>query len=65
MRIAVCDDNPKELERIKGCFCRIQGYDLVCSYFDSTSTVMEILKTENSPYAVSYTHLTLPTILLV
>lgn len=50
MRIAVCDDNPKELERIKGCFCRIQGYDLVCSYFDSTSTVMEILKTENSPY---------------
>ena len=48
MRIAVCDDNPKELERIKGCFCRIQGYDLVCSYFDSTSTVMEILKTENS-----------------
>ena len=41
MRIAVCDDNPKELERIKGCFCRIQGYDLVCSYFDSTSTVME------------------------
>lgn len=50
MRIAVCDDNPKELERIKGCFCRIQGYDLVCSYFDSTSTVMEILKTENSLY---------------
>lgn len=50
MRIAVCDDNPKELERIKGCFCRIQGYDLVCSYFDSTSTVMGILKTENSPY---------------
>ena len=50
MRIAVCDDNPKELERIKGCFCRIKGYDLVCSYFDSTSTVMEILKTENSPY---------------
>lgn len=50
MRIAVCDDNPKELERIKGCFCRIQGYDLVCSYFDSTSTVMEILKTENNPY---------------
>lgn len=50
MRIAVCDDNPKELERIKGGFCRIQGYDLVCSYFDSTSTVMEILKTENSPY---------------
>ena len=50
MRIAVCDDNPKELERLKGCFCRIQGYDLVCSYFDSTSTVMEILKTENSPY---------------
>jgi response regulator of the lytR/algR family len=50
MRIAVCDDNPKELERIKGCFCRIQGYDLVCSYFDSTSTDMEILKTENSPY---------------
>ena len=50
MRIAVCDDDPKELERIKGCFCRIQGYDLVCSYFDSTSTVMEILKTENSPY---------------
>ena len=50
MRIAVCDDNQKELERIKGCFCRIQGYDLVCSYFDSTSTVMEILKTENSPY---------------
>ena len=50
MRIAVCDDNPKELERIKGCFCRIQGYDLVCSYFDSTCTVMEILKTENSPY---------------
>lgn len=50
MRIAVCDDNPKELERIKGCFCRIQGYDLVCSYFDLTSTVMEILKTENSPY---------------
>ena len=50
MRIAVCDDNPKELEKIKGCFCRIQGYDLVCSYFDSTSTVMEILKTENSPY---------------
>lgn len=50
MRIDVCDDNPKELERIKGCFCRIQGYDLVCSYFDSTSTVMEILKTENSPY---------------
>lgn len=50
MRIAVCDDNPKELERIKGCFCRIQGYDLVFSYFDSTSTVMEILKTENSPY---------------
>lgn len=50
MRIAVCDDNPKELERIKGCFCRIQGYDLVCSYFDSTSTVLEILKTENSPY---------------
>ena len=50
MRIAVCHDNPKELERIKGCFCRIQGYDLVCSYFDSTSTVMEILKTENSPY---------------
>lgn len=50
MRIAVCDDNPKELERIKGCFYRIQGYDLVCSYFDSTSTVMEILKTENSPY---------------
>ena len=50
MRIAVCDDNPKELERIKGRFCRIQGYDLVCSYFDSTSTVMEILKTENSPY---------------
>ena len=50
MRIAVSDDNPKELERIKGCFCRIQGYDLVCSYFDSTSTVMEILKTENSPY---------------
>ena len=50
MRIAVCDDNPKELERIKGCFCRIQGYDLVCSYFDSTSTVMEILKTEDSPY---------------
>ena len=50
MRIAVCDDNPKELERIKGCFCRRQGYDLVCSYFDSTSTVMEILKTENSPY---------------
>ena len=50
MRIAVCDDNPKELERIKGCFCRIQGYDLVCGYFDSTSTVMEILKTENSPY---------------
>lgn len=50
MRIAVCDDNPKELKRIKGCFCRIQGYDLVCSYFDSTSTVMEILKTENSPY---------------
>lgn len=50
MRIAVCDDNPKELERIKGCFCCIQGYDLVCSYFDSTSTVMEILKTENSPY---------------
>ena len=50
MRIAVCDDNPKELERIKGCFCRIQGYDLVCSYFDSTSTVREILKTENSPY---------------
>lgn len=50
MRIAVCDDSPKELERIKGCFCRIQGYDLVCSYFDSTSTVMEILKTENSPY---------------
>lgn len=50
MRIAVCDDNPKELERIKGCFCRIQGYDLVCSYFDSTSIVMEILKTENSPY---------------
>lgn len=50
MRIAVCDDNPKELERIKACFCRIQGYDLVCSYFDSTSTVMEILKTENSPY---------------
>ena len=50
MRIAVCDDNPKELERIKGCFCRIQWYDLVCSYFDSTSTVMEILKTENSPY---------------
>ena len=50
MRIAVCEDNPKELERIKGCFCRIQGYDLVCSYFDSTSTVMEILKTENSPY---------------
>ena len=50
MSIAVCDDNPKELERIKGCFCRIQGYDLVCSYFDSTSTVMEILKTENSPY---------------
>ena len=50
MRIAVCDDNPKELERIKGCFCRIQGYNLVCSYFDSTSTVMEILKTENSPY---------------
>ena len=50
MRIAVCDDNPKELERIKGCFCRIQGYDLVCSYFDSTSTVMEILKSENSPY---------------
>ena len=50
MRIAVCDDNPKELERIKGCFCRIQGYDFVCSYFDSTSTVMEILKTENSPY---------------
>ena len=50
MRIAVCDDNPKELERIKGCFCRIQGYDLVCSYFDSTSTVMEILRTENSPY---------------
>ena len=50
MRIAVCDDNPKELDRIKGCFCRIQGYDLVCSYFDSTSTVMEILKTENSPY---------------
>lgn len=50
MRIAVCDDNPKELERIKGCFCRIQGYDLVCSYFYSTSTVMEILKTENSPY---------------
>ena len=50
MRIAVCDDNPKELERIKGCFCRIQGYDLVCSYFDSTSTVMDILKTENSPY---------------
>lgn len=50
MRIAVCDDNPKELERIKGCFCRIQVYDLVCSYFDSTSTVMEILKTENSPY---------------
>lgn len=50
MRIAACDDNPKELERIKGCFCRIQGYDLVCSYFDSTSTVMEILKTENSPY---------------
>ena len=50
MRIAVCDDKPKELERIKGCFCRIQGYDLVCSYFDSTSTVMEILKTENSPY---------------
>ena len=50
MKIAVCDDNPKELERIKGCFCRIQGYDLVCSYFDSTSTVMEILKTENSPY---------------
>lgn len=50
MRIVVCDDNPKELERIKGCFCRIQGYDLVCSYFDSTSTVMEILKTENSPY---------------
>ena len=50
MRIAVCDDNPKELERIKGCYCRIQGYDLVCSYFDSTSTVMEILKTENSPY---------------
>ena len=50
MRIAVCDDNPKELERIKGCFCRIQGYDLVCSYFDSTSTVMEILKTDNRPY---------------
>ena len=50
MRIAVCDDNPKELERIKGCFCRIQGYDLVCSYFDSTSTVRERLKTENSPY---------------
>ena len=50
MRIAVCDDNPKELERIKGCFCRIQGYDHECSYIDSTSTVMEILKTENSPY---------------
>ena len=50
MRIAVCDDNPKELERIKGCFCRIQGHTPVCSYFDSTSTVMEILKTENSPY---------------
>jgi len=30
MRIAVCDDNPKELERIKGCFCRIQGYDFHC-----------------------------------
>ena len=57
MRIAVCDDNPKELERIKGCFCRIQGYDLVCSYFDSTSTVMEILKTRT--VRMIYTSLTL------
>lgn len=60
MRIAVCDDNPKELERIKGCFCRIQGYDLVCSYFDSTSTVMEILKTENSPYDLYILNIEMP-----
>ena len=60
MRIAVCDDNPKELERIKGCFCRIQGYDLVCSYFDSTSTVMEILKTENSPYDLYILDIVMP-----
>lgn len=60
MRIAVCDDNPKELERIKGCFCRIQGYDLVCSYFDSTSTVMEILKTENSPYDLYILYIEMP-----
>lgn len=50
MRIAVCDDNPKELERIKGCFCRIQGYALVCSYFDSPAGVMDALEKENSPY---------------
>ena len=60
MRIAVCDDNPKEVERIKGCFCRIQGYDLVCSYFDSTSTVMEILKTENSPYDIYILDIEMP-----
>ena len=60
MRIAVCDDNPKELERIKGCFCRIQGYDLVCSYFDTTSTVMEILKTENSPYDLYILEIEMP-----
>lgn len=50
MRIAVCDDNPKELERIKGCFCRIQGYALVCSYFDSPVGVIDALEKENSPY---------------
>lgn len=50
MRIAVCDDNPKELERIKGCFCRIQGYDCEFPYKSRVMGTSEPLKPLKAPY---------------
>lgn len=43
MRIAVCDDNKTELEKIKSCFCRLHEHCTECRYFVSAK---DLLSTE-------------------
>ena len=43
MRIAVCDDNKTELEKIKSCFCRLHEHCTECRYLVSAK---DLLSTE-------------------
>lgn len=60
MRIAVCDDNIKELKKMEKCFQCIPEYFFDCRYFDSAAGILELLETDRQPFDLYFLDIEMP-----